>query len=139
MRRLYGDRLRKDGGLTKTFKSVAGRTFETKVGKHAPELKRVVREVRGSIEKVEERVTEAVEDFLDHGERNPSKSHNTQRRSYSSTNFLGDGKRHEAAPTAVERADAHHVCPCLTRVARLIYASAVSQPICQRTIPHGTP
>jgi phosphatidylethanolamine N-methyltransferase len=67
MQRLYGGRLRKDGGLTKTLKSVAGKTLADKAGKHAPDIKRVVQEVRGSIEKVEERVTEAVEDFLDHG------------------------------------------------------------------------
>ena len=66
MKALYGDRLRKDGGLTKTLKSVAGKTLVTKAGKHAPELKRVVEEVRDSIEKVEERMTEVVEDFLDH-------------------------------------------------------------------------
>lgn len=67
MKRLYGDRLRKDGGLTKTLKSVAGRTLP-RAGKHAPEIQRVVREMSGSLEKVEERMTEAVEDFLDHGE-----------------------------------------------------------------------
>ena len=65
MKRLYGDRLRKDGGLTKTLKSVAGKTLADSAGKHAPEITRVVREVRGSIERVEERVTEAVEEFLD--------------------------------------------------------------------------
>jgi phosphatidylethanolamine N-methyltransferase len=68
MQRLYGDRLRKDGGLTKTLKSVAGKTLADKAGKHAPDIQRVVREVKGSIEKVEEKVTEAVEEFLDHGE-----------------------------------------------------------------------
>ncbi|ORY33351.1 phospholipid methyltransferase-domain-containing protein, partial [Naematelia encephala] len=64
MKRLYGDRLRKDGGLTKTLKSVAGKTLAT--NKHAPDLQRVVQEVRGSIGKVEERVTGVVEDFFDH-------------------------------------------------------------------------
>lgn len=68
MQRLYGDRLRKDGGLTKTLKSVAGKTLAQKAGKHAPEISRVVREVKGGFEKVEERVTEAVEEFLEHGE-----------------------------------------------------------------------
>jgi phosphatidylethanolamine N-methyltransferase len=68
MKRLYGDRLRKDGGLTKTLKSVADKTLSTKAGKHGQDIKRVVQEVRGSIEKVEEKVTEAVEEFLDHGE-----------------------------------------------------------------------
>ena len=67
MKRLYGERLRKDGGLTKTLKSVAGRTLP-RAGKHAPEIERVVREVQGSFEKVEEKMTEAVEDFLDQGE-----------------------------------------------------------------------
>ena len=66
MKRLYGDRLRKDGGLTKTIKSVAGRTFSHSDGR-GNELKRVVQEVKGSIEKVEDRVTEAVGEFLDHG------------------------------------------------------------------------
>ena len=66
MKKLYGDRLRKDGGLTKTLKSVAGKTLVEKAGKHAPEIQRAIQEVRGSIERVEERVTEAVEEFLDH-------------------------------------------------------------------------
>ncbi|WVF67351.1 hypothetical protein IAT40_002106 [Kwoniella sp. CBS 6097] len=66
MKKLYGDRLRKDGGLTKTLKNVADKTLSTKGGKRGSELRRVVQEVKGSIEKVEERVTEAVEEFLDH-------------------------------------------------------------------------
>jgi len=66
MEALYGDRLRKDGGLTKTLKSVADKTLATKAGKHGPEIKRVVEEVRGSLEKVEERMTEAVEEFFYH-------------------------------------------------------------------------
>jgi phosphatidylethanolamine N-methyltransferase len=65
MKQLYGDRLRKDGGLTKTLKNVAGKTFAEQAGRH-PEIKRVVQEVRGSIEKVEDRLTEAVGEFLDH-------------------------------------------------------------------------
>ncbi|OWT38448.1 phosphatidylethanolamine N-methyltransferase [Cryptococcus neoformans Bt1] len=66
MQRLYGKRLRKDGGLIKTLKNVAGKTIATKTGKHAHDIQRVVQEVRGSIEKVEGKVTEAVEEFLDH-------------------------------------------------------------------------
>lgn len=68
MQRLYGDRLRKDGGLTKTLKSVAGKTLGSKAGRHAPEIHRMVSDVRESIEKVEEKVTEVVEGFLEHGE-----------------------------------------------------------------------
>ncbi|WVN90038.1 uncharacterized protein L203_105271 [Cryptococcus depauperatus CBS 7841] len=66
MQRLYGSRLRKDGGLTKTLKSVADKTLRGKTGKHAHDIQRVVQEVRDSIEKVEGKVTEAVEEFLDH-------------------------------------------------------------------------
>jgi phosphatidylethanolamine N-methyltransferase len=72
MKKLYGDRLRKDGGLTKTFKQVAGKhvkSLETRAGKHGHEIKRVVSEVKGTIDKVEEKVTEAVEEFLQHGEQ----------------------------------------------------------------------
>jgi phosphatidylethanolamine N-methyltransferase len=68
MTRLYGDRLRKDGGLTKTLKTVAGKTLVNKAGRRGDDFKRVVQEVRGTIDKVEEKVTEAVGDFLDHGE-----------------------------------------------------------------------
>ncbi|WWD19894.1 hypothetical protein CI109_104363 [Kwoniella shandongensis] len=66
MQKLYGDRLRKDGGLTKTLKNVAGKTLSSRGGRRGDDIKRVVQEVRGSIEKVEEKVTEAVEEFLDH-------------------------------------------------------------------------
>lgn len=69
MQKLYGDRLRKDGGLTKTVKNVVGkhaRALESRAGRHAPEIKRRISEVRGTIDKVEERVTEAVEEFLQH-------------------------------------------------------------------------
>ncbi|WWC64861.1 uncharacterized protein I303_107475 [Kwoniella dejecticola CBS 10117] len=66
MKKLYGDRLRKDGGLTKTLKNVADKTLSTKGGRRGSEIRRVVQEVKGSIEKVEEKVTEAVEEFLDH-------------------------------------------------------------------------
>lgn len=68
MKRLYGDRLRKDGGLTKTLKNVAGKTLSSRAGRHAPEIRRVVQEVKGSLEKVEEKVTVAVEGFFDHGQ-----------------------------------------------------------------------
>jgi phosphatidylethanolamine N-methyltransferase len=71
MQKLYGDRLRKDGGLTKTLKTVAGkhaRRFESTAGRHAPEIKRVVSEVKDTMVRVEERVTEAVEDFLQSGQ-----------------------------------------------------------------------
>ncbi|KAG9084240.1 phosphatidylethanolamine N-methyltransferase [Ceratobasidium sp. 370] len=55
MKRLYGDSLRKDAGLTKTLKSVAGRNAK---------VARVAREVTGTFEKVYEDTAVAVEDFL---------------------------------------------------------------------------
>jgi phosphatidylethanolamine N-methyltransferase len=67
MRKLYGDSLRKDAGFTKVVKSVASRNarlLENSAGRHAPELKRVVREVRGTFEKVYEDTAEVVEEFL---------------------------------------------------------------------------
>ncbi|KAJ9094313.1 hypothetical protein QFC19_007998 [Naganishia cerealis] len=68
MRRLYGDSLRKDGGVSKTFKNVAekhAKSLETKAGKHAPEIKRVMSGVKQTMTKMEDKVTEAVEEFLD--------------------------------------------------------------------------
>lgn len=66
MKKLYGDRLRKDGGLTKTVKTMAGKTLANKPA--LPELKRYVDDVRDSIDKVEARVTTVVEDFIEQGE-----------------------------------------------------------------------
>lgn len=60
MRKLYGDSLRKEAGLTKTIRKVAVKN----AGWHAPELQRVVDEVRGTFEKVYEETAEAVEDFF---------------------------------------------------------------------------
>ncbi|KAJ9118119.1 hypothetical protein QFC22_004020 [Naganishia vaughanmartiniae] len=68
MKRLYGDTLRKDGGVSKTFKNVAekhAKSLETKAGKHAPEIKRVMSGVKQTMTKMEDKVTEAVEEFLD--------------------------------------------------------------------------
>ncbi|KAJ9097943.1 hypothetical protein QFC20_006071 [Naganishia adeliensis] len=69
MKKLYGDSLRKDGGVSKTLKNVAekhAKNLETKAGKHAPEIKRVISEVKQTMTKMEDKVTEAVEEFLDH-------------------------------------------------------------------------
>ena len=67
MRKLYGDNLRKDAGFTKVVKKVAShnaRLLESRAGRHAPEIRRVVREVRGTFEKVYEDTAEVVEEFL---------------------------------------------------------------------------
>ena len=67
MRKRYGDALRKDAGVTKIIKKVAeknARMLERRAGKHAPELRRVAREVKGSFDKVFEETADVVEEFL---------------------------------------------------------------------------
>lgn len=67
MRKLYGDTLRTDAGFVKVIKKVAqknARLLETRAGKHAPEIKRVAKEVKGTFDKVYEETAEAVEEFL---------------------------------------------------------------------------
>jgi phosphatidylethanolamine N-methyltransferase len=67
MQKLYGDSLRKDAGFTKVVKKVArhnARLLESRAGRHAPEIKRVVREVRGTFEKVYEDTAEVLEEFV---------------------------------------------------------------------------
>ncbi|KAH9476865.1 phosphatidylethanolamine N-methyltransferase [Psilocybe cubensis] len=67
MRKLYGDSLRKDAGFVKVMKNVASKNaklLESRAGRHAPELKRVAREVIGTFDKVYEETADAVEDFL---------------------------------------------------------------------------
>jgi len=63
MRKLYGDDLRKDAGLTKVIKKVT-KTQARLLKQRAPELDRVAQEVRGTFEKVYEETTSIVEDFL---------------------------------------------------------------------------
>lgn len=55
MKKLYGDSIRKEAGLTKTLKSVANRNAN---------VARVAHEVSGTFEKVYEDAAGAVEEFL---------------------------------------------------------------------------
>ncbi len=67
MRKLYGDSLRKDAGFVKVMKSVASKNakmFESHAKKHAPELRKVAREVIGKFDRVYEEAADAVEDFM---------------------------------------------------------------------------
>lgn len=67
MRKLYGDSLRKDAGFVKVIKSVASknaRILESRAGRHAPELRRVAKEVKGTFDKVYEETADVVEEFL---------------------------------------------------------------------------
>lgn len=67
MRKLYGDALRKDAGFVKVIKNAArknARLLETRAGRHAPEIKRVAKEVKGTFDKVFDETAEAVEEFL---------------------------------------------------------------------------
>ncbi|KAF9262041.1 hypothetical protein L218DRAFT_960639 [Marasmius fiardii PR-910] len=67
MHKLYGDSLRKEAGFVKVIKSVASknaRILEFRAGRHAPELKRVAKEVKGTFDKVLEETADVVEEFL---------------------------------------------------------------------------
>ena len=67
MRKLYGDSLRKEAGFVKVIKNVASknaRILESQAGRHAPEIKRVAKEVKGTFDKVFDETAEAVEEFL---------------------------------------------------------------------------
>lgn len=67
MRKLYGDSLRKEAGFVKVIKNVASknaRLLESRAGRHAPEIKRVAKEVKGTFEKVFEETADIVEEFL---------------------------------------------------------------------------
>jgi phosphatidylethanolamine N-methyltransferase len=67
MTKLYGDSLRKEAGFVKVIKNVASknaRILESRAGRHAPELKRVAREVIGTFDKVFDETADAVEEFL---------------------------------------------------------------------------
>ncbi|KAF8890763.1 phosphatidylethanolamine N-methyltransferase [Infundibulicybe gibba] len=67
MSKLYGESLRKDAGFVKVMKNVASknaRILESRASRHAPELKRVATEVKGTFDKVYEETADALEDFL---------------------------------------------------------------------------
>ncbi|OJA13194.1 hypothetical protein AZE42_05597 [Rhizopogon vesiculosus] len=67
MRKLYGDSLRKEAGFVKVIKSVASknaRLLESRAGRHAPEIRRVAKEVKGTFDKVFEETADVVEEFL---------------------------------------------------------------------------
>lgn len=67
MTKVYGDSLRKEAGFVKVIKNVASKNakmLESRAGKHAPELKRVAKEVKGTFDKVFEETADAVEEFL---------------------------------------------------------------------------
>lgn len=63
MKKLYGPDLRKDAGLTKTIKKVTRRQAKI-LKQRAPELERVVQEVRGTFDKVYADTAAIVEEFL---------------------------------------------------------------------------
>ncbi|KAF9810132.1 hypothetical protein IEO21_07115 [Rhodonia placenta] len=67
MRKLYGESLRNDAGFVKVIKKVANknaRLLESRAGRHAPEIRRVAREVKGTFDKVYEETADVVEEFL---------------------------------------------------------------------------
>jgi hypothetical protein len=67
MAKLYGTSLRKEAGFVKVIKSVAtknARILESRAGKHGPEIRRVVKEVKGGFDKVFDETKDVVEEFL---------------------------------------------------------------------------
>ena len=64
MTKLYGDTIRKEAGFVKVFKKVASRNAQRVAKKTTPGMRRVVREVKGTIDKVYEETAEALEEFL---------------------------------------------------------------------------
>jgi phosphatidylethanolamine N-methyltransferase len=61
MKKLYGNAVRKEAGLTKTIKTVAKRNVQIR----APALSQVVKEVQGTIEKVTKETSEMLDEFLE--------------------------------------------------------------------------
>lgn len=77
MRKLYGDSLRKEAGFVKVIKNVASknaRLLESRAGRHAPEIRRVAKEVKGTFDKVFEETADVVEEFLAKCESNGMRS-----------------------------------------------------------------
>ena len=60
MRKLYGDLMRSDAGVTRTLKTVAERNVPS-------EVRKVVREVQGTLDKVRDEASDAVLDFVRSG------------------------------------------------------------------------
>ncbi|KAH8077088.1 phosphatidylethanolamine N-methyltransferase [Cristinia sonorae] len=67
MRKLYGDSLRSDAGFVKVIKKVAQQNahlLESRAGRHAPEIRRVAKEFKGTFDKVYEETAEKLEDLI---------------------------------------------------------------------------
>ncbi|KAI6113557.1 phospholipid methyltransferase-domain-containing protein [Pisolithus croceorrhizus] len=67
MRKLYGESLRKEAGFVKVIKNVATKNallLESRAGRHAPDIRRVAKEVKGTFDKVFEETADVVEEFL---------------------------------------------------------------------------
>ncbi|CAK5271251.1 unnamed protein product [Mycena citricolor] len=67
MRKLYGDSLRKDAGFVKVIKGVASKNARLLQKRARPELRhvaKVVKEVKGTFDKVYEETADVVEEFL---------------------------------------------------------------------------
>lgn len=60
MQRLYGNAVRKDAGVTKTFKGVASKQTQ----RAPPQVKKAVKEFQGTLERVYDDTSLAVEEFL---------------------------------------------------------------------------
>ena len=104
MTKLYGDSIRKEAGFAKVFKKLASRNAQRVAKNTTPGMRRVAREVKGTIDKVYEETAEALEEFLARcasfhrigASRIPTKMVLT---ASCAKNYGGDA-RHEGAPAA---------------------------------------
>ena len=101
--------MRNDAGFVKVIKKVAKKNvhlLETRAGRHAPEIKRVAREVKGTFDKVYIETAEAVEEFLAKCTSSISFYATSEFRTYaflasSSSQDFGSRARHQGAPPTV--------------------------------------
>lgn len=60
MQRLYGDKIRQEAGVTKTFRGVASKNAH----RAPPQVAKAVQEFQGTLERVYDDTSLAVEEFL---------------------------------------------------------------------------
>ena len=126
MRKLYGDSLRKEAGFVKVIKNVASknaRILESRAGRHAPEIRRVAQEVKGTFDKVFDETAEVVEEFLTRCEfERSTRVHPLTARlmifSEAESEGIGSSTRYKDFTAAVERTTGYYVsgmlCPALS-------------------------
>jgi phosphatidylethanolamine N-methyltransferase len=127
MRKLYGDSLRKEAGFVKVIKNVASknaRLLESRAGRHAPEIKRVAKEVKGTFEKVFEETADVVEEFLAkctyQVDVSPSVISQAERPLLSQAQDLRSHARNQGSAPTIARTSGYNVSHPLSTVAFVV-------------------